>query len=103
MDSDDDIYEPNEETNEEPKIEDNEVKMEDIDGDVEEGEEEEDSSDDDINFITDAKAKPLQPEASSYVHIPSTTCEHALTSADRRNYHNRFSSLPSRLEHLNPI
>lgn len=65
MDSDDDIYEPNEETNDEPKAEDNEVKMEDVEGDVEEGEEEEDSSDDDINFITDTKAKPPQTEPSS--------------------------------------
>jgi pre-mRNA 3'-end-processing factor FIP1 len=65
MDSDDDIYEPNEDTSEEPKTEDNEVKMEDVEGDVEEGEEEEDSSDDDINFITDAKARPIQPESSS--------------------------------------
>jgi pre-mRNA 3'-end-processing factor FIP1 len=61
MDSDDDIYEPNDEH----KTEDNEVKMEDVEGDVEEGEEEEDSSDDDINFITDVKAKQPQPEPSS--------------------------------------
>ena len=69
MDSDDDIYEPNEK-NEEVKAESNEVKMEDAEGDVEEGEEEEDSSDDDITFITDAKAKSSQPEATSCVPFP---------------------------------
>lgn len=65
MDSDDDIYEPNDEPTDEPKTEGNEVKMEDVERDVEEGEEEEDSSEDDINFITDVKAKPPQPEPSS--------------------------------------
>lgn len=85
MDSDDDIYEPNEEINEEPKTDGNEVKMQDAEGDVEEGEEEEDSSDDDITFITDARTKPPQSAPSSCVHISLPTRELPLTSSDRRN------------------
>ena len=92
MDSDDDIYEPNEEINDEPKTEGNEVKMEDAEGEVEEGEEEEDSSDDDITFITDAKAKPPQSAPSSCVHISYPTSKHPLTSSDRRN--NPKASIP---------
>lgn len=79
MDSDDDIYEPNEETNDGPKTIGNEVNMEDVEGEIEEGEEEEDSSDDDVNFITDARAKPAQPELSSCVHVSSTACRYLLT------------------------
>ena len=68
MDSDDDIYEPDDETVPAPKNEGNEVKMEDVDGDVEEGEEEEDSSDDDFNIITDARPKE-KSEPLSCVHL----------------------------------
>jgi pre-mRNA 3'-end-processing factor FIP1 len=60
MDSDsDDIYAPTDNVNGQK-----EVKMEDVDAEVEDGEEEgeevEDDSDDEVNFITDAKEEPNQ-------------------------------------------